>query len=93
MLTFLKTICQQNQNRAGFFCCHPDQVRLCLTRGGIPFPYENCKERKESKLSITQLVRLGVKGSPKDLSANFDKYLAECIGNKNTNNKQIGFQF
>lgn len=42
------------------------------------------KEKRKSKApSLDRLIKLGAKGGPKDLSANFDKYLVESIYDKN----------
>ena len=42
------------------------------------------EEKKKVKTpSLDRLIKLGVKGGPKDLSKNFDKYLVESIYGKN----------
>lgn len=42
------------------------------------------EEKKKVKTpSLDRLIKLGVKGGPKDLSRNFDKYLVESIYGKN----------
>lgn len=40
-------------------------------------------KKKVIKNNLSSLVKLGVKGGPKDLSKNFDKYFAKSIYNKN----------
>ena len=52
-------------------------LRSFITMGVI-------QEKKKVKTpSLDRLIKLGIKGGPKDLSKNFDKYLVESIYGKN----------
>lgn len=52
-------------------------LRSFITMGVI-------EEKKKIKTpSLDRLIKLGVKGGPKDLSKNFDKYLVESIYGNN----------